>query len=201
MFEMARVREGDKVLIECATGGVGVIATQMARHVGAEVIGLTTSPHKKPFIEQLGAKAYTVDEFRASKETGFDMILNASASSTITWQRARLGLTGRMVCIGMQAAMNNGKRDFLKLALAALRTPRISVFKLFDSNSGIYGLNALHVLRDNAWIEKLTASLTSVEEMQLSPHVGKVFPATDVAAAHTFLETKQATGKVLLAWN
>jgi 2-desacetyl-2-hydroxyethyl bacteriochlorophyllide A dehydrogenase len=201
MFEMARVRKGDKVLIECATGGVGVIATQMARHVGAEVTGLTTSPHKKGFIEQLGATAYTVDEFRATQLSGYDMILNASASSTITWQRKRLGLTGRMVCIGMQAGMNNGKRDFVKLALAALRTPRISVFKLFDSNSGIYGLNALHVLRDDAWIERLTSSMTTVERMGLAPHVGKVFPATDVAAAHNFLETKQATGKVLLQWN
>ncbi len=200
MFEMARVRKGDKVLIECATGGVGVLAIQMARHVGAEVTGLTTSPHKKAFIEQLGAAAYTVDEFRATKLTGFDMILNASASSTITWQRARLGLTGRMVCIGMQAAMNNGKRDYLKLAMAALRTPRISVFKLFDSSSGIYGLNALHVLRDPDWIERLTSSMTTVEAMNLAPHVGKVFPATDVAAAHEFLETKKATGKVLLAW-
>ena len=35
---MARVRKGDRVLIECATGGVGVLAIQMARHVGAEVI-------------------------------------------------------------------------------------------------------------------------------------------------------------------
>ena len=53
LFEMARVRNGDRVLIECATGGVGVLAIQMARHAGAEVTGLTTSPHKKDFIEQL----------------------------------------------------------------------------------------------------------------------------------------------------
>src|SRR5439155_20850844 len=65
LFEMARVRPGDKVMVECATGGVGVVAIQLARHAGAEVTGLTTSAHKKGFIEELGAKAYTVDEFRA----------------------------------------------------------------------------------------------------------------------------------------
>jgi NADPH:quinone reductase-like Zn-dependent oxidoreductase len=42
--------------------------------------------------------------------------------------------------------------------------------------------------------------MTNVEAMGLAPVVGKVFPATDVAAAHAFLETKQATGKLLLAW-
>jgi hypothetical protein len=36
--------------------------------------------------------------------------------------------------------------------------------------------------------------------MGIAPHVGKVFPAADVTAAHSFLETKQATGKVLLQW-
>ncbi|MEO8554684.1 MAG: alcohol dehydrogenase catalytic domain-containing protein, partial [Kofleriaceae bacterium] len=59
LFEMARVRKGDRIVIEPATGGVGVLAIQMARFVGAEVVGLTTSPHKKKFIEDLGATAYT----------------------------------------------------------------------------------------------------------------------------------------------
>ena len=37
-------------------------------------------------------------------------------------------------------------------------------------------------------------------EMGLEPHVGRVFPAAEVADAHRYLETKQAKGKVLLAW-
>ena len=200
--EMARVRKGDRVLIECATGGVGVLAMQMAKHAGAEVTGLTTSPHKKGFIEQHGAKAYTLDEFRADGSLrGYDFILNSSGGANINWQRARLGLTGRIVCIGLSSGVKDGKRNYFRIALAALRMPRISVIKLFDANQGVYALNALHVLRDPQWIERLTKSMTAIEAMGLAPHVGKVFPATDVAAAHAFLETKQATGKVLLAWN
>ncbi|HLL20627.1 MAG TPA: zinc-binding dehydrogenase [Kofleriaceae bacterium] len=201
VFEMARVRAGDRVLIECATGGVGVLAIQMARFAGAEVTGLTTSAHKKGFIEGLGAAAYTRDEFRQNATLrGYDFILNASGGAEIEWQRARLGITGRMVCVGISSGLKDGKRNFARIVLAALRTPRISVLKLFDANSGIFALNALHVLRDPVWIERLTKSMTSVSEMGLRPHVGKVFPATDVAGAHNFLETKQATGKVLLSW-
>ncbi len=201
LFEMARVRRGDRVLIECATGGVGVLAIQMARHVGAEVTGLTTSPHKKGFIEQLGAKAYTRDEFRADTSlTGYDMILNASGGAQINWQRARLGLTGRMVCLGISSGVKDGKRNYLRIAAAALQMPRISVLKLFDANTGIYALNALHVLRDPVWIERLTKAMVGIEQMGLQPHVGKVFPAASVGEAHAFLETKQATGKVLLQW-
>ncbi|MGN6106270.1 MAG: alcohol dehydrogenase catalytic domain-containing protein [Kofleriaceae bacterium] len=202
VLEMARVRRGDRVLIECGTGGVGVIATQMARHAGAEVTGLTTSPHKKPFIEQLGATALTVDEFRGDpSRRGYDFILNASGGAQINWQRERLGLTGRMVCIGMTSGVKDGRRNYLRIATAVLRTPKISVLRLFDANTGIYALNALHVLRDPAWIEKLTRSMSTIEAMGLQPHVGKVFPASEVASAHAFLETKQATGKVLLAWS
>lgn len=202
LFEMARVREGDRVLIECATGGVGVLAIQMARHAGAEVTGLTTSPHKKKFIEELGAIAYTRDEFRNNESLrGYDMILNASGGAQINWQRARLGLTGRMVCIGISSGVKDGKRNYFRIAAAALQTPRISVLKLFDANTGIYALNALHVLRDPVWIERLTKAMTNIEQMGLRPHVGKVFPAAEVGAAHAFLETKQATGKVLLQWN
>jgi NADPH:quinone reductase-like Zn-dependent oxidoreductase len=174
---------------------------QMAKHVGADVTGLTTSPHKKSFIEDLGAKAYTRDEFRADASLrGYDMILNASGGSQINWQRARLGMTGRMVCIGLSSGVKDGKRNYLRMGLAALQMPRISVIKLFDANTGIYALNALHVLRDPTWIERLTKAMTGVEQMGLRPHVGKVFPAQQVGDAHAFLETKQATGKVLLSW-
>ncbi|MBA3819421.1 MAG: zinc-binding dehydrogenase [Deltaproteobacteria bacterium] len=105
-----------------------------------------------------------------------------------------------MVCVGLSSGVKDGKRNYLRMGLAALRMPRISVLKLFDANTGIYALNALHVLRDPVWFERLTKSMTAVEQMGLRPHVGKVFAATDVAGAHSFLETKQATGKVLLAW-
>lgn len=202
LFEMARVRKGDRILIEPATGGVGVLAIQMARFVGAEVTGLTTSPHKKKFIEELGATAYTVDEFQADASLkGYDLVINSSGGAAIEWQRRRLGMTGRIICLGMSSMTKNGKRSYIKIASALLRTPRISVLKLFDANTGVYALNALHVLRDPQWIERLTSSMTEISAMDLKPHVGKVFPANDVAAAHSFLETKQATGKVLLQWS
>ncbi|CAN5860318.1 medium chain dehydrogenase/reductase family protein [soil metagenome] len=201
VFEMARVRKGDKVLIECATGGVGVLAMQMARHVGAEVTGLTTSAHKKQFIESHGSTAYTLEEFKADTSLrGYDFILNSSGGSAIQWQRKRLGMTGRMVCIGVSSGVKDGKRSFLRIAKTLIQMPRISILKLFNDNTGIYALNALHVLRDPAWIAKLTASMTTVELMGLAPHVGKVFPAAEVGNAHDFLSTKHATGKVLLSW-
>lgn len=201
LAEMARVRAGDRVLIECATGGVGVLAIQLARHLGAEVTGLTTSPSKLGFLEGLGAKAMTKEAWLAdASATGYDFILNASGGAEIAPQRKRLAITGRMVCIGLSSGVKDGRRNFLRMGLAALRTPRISVLKLFDDNSGIFALNALKVLEDPTWVARLTQSIGLVEALALTPHVGKVFPAAQVADAHHLLETKGATGKVLLAW-
>jgi len=76
----------------------------------------------------------------------------------------------------------------------------ISVLKLFDASTGIFALNSLHVLRDPAWVARPTRSLSAIEQIGVKPLIGKVFPAAEVATAHAFLETKQATGKVLLQW-
>jgi 2-desacetyl-2-hydroxyethyl bacteriochlorophyllide A dehydrogenase len=201
VFEMARVRKGDKVLIECATGGVGVLAMQMAKFVGAEVTGLTTTASKKKFIEEHGAAAYTLEEFKADKSlTGYDFILNASGGGNIGWQRKRLQLTGRIVCIGISSGVKDGKRSFFRIAGALLSMPRISILRLFNDNTGVYALNALHVLRDPSWIAKLTKSMATIQAMGLEPHIGKVFDASEIGQAHDFLSSKQATGKVLIAW-
>lgn len=201
LFEMARVRAGDRVLIECATGGVGTLAIQMANHVGAEVVGLTTSPSKLDYIRDLGAVAYTREEFKSDPAiTDFDFILNASGGAEIKPQLARLRMTGRMVCIGLSSGVRDGKRNFFRMALAALRMPRLSVIKMFQSNTGLFALNALHVLEDPTWVAKLTESIATVDEMKLEPHVGKIFSADDVSGAHEFLQTRKALGKVLLEW-
>jgi NADPH:quinone reductase-like Zn-dependent oxidoreductase len=201
LFEMARLRKGDRVLIECATGGVGTLAIQMARHVGAEVVGLTTSPHKKPYIEALGAVAMTRDEFYAdASQDNFDFILNASGGKEVKPQMKRLGLTGRMVCIGLSSGVKDGRRNFFRIAKAALQTPRIGVLKLFDASAGVYGLNALRVLEDDAWVARLTSQLTDIDAMGLKPHIGKIFSADEVGDAHRYLQTKKALGKVLLSW-
>lgn len=202
LFEMGRVRAGDKVLVECATGGVGTLAVQMAKHRGAHVVGLTSTAAKKDYIEKLGATAYTTSEFEADKGLrGFDFILNASGGRQIKPQLERLGFTGRMVCMGLNSGVKDGKRSFLRMGWAAVSTPRLSVFSMMNANVGVYGLNALHILRDETWATRLTDKLEDIREMKLVPHVSKIFKAADASQAHEFIATKKALGKVLLSWN
>jgi alcohol dehydrogenase len=202
LVEMGRVRKGDRVLIECATGGVGTIAVQMAKHLGAEVVGLTTSPNKKAYIEGLGAKAYTLEEFNTDASIkDFDFVLNSSGGKSVKRQMKRLQLTGRIVCIGMSSALPNGKRSLLSVLKVLVTMPIFPVLALFNENRGVYGLNALKVLEDPKWVARLTQSLEGVETMQLKPYVDKVFESAQAPAAHEYIQSKQAKGKVLIRWS
>jgi 2-desacetyl-2-hydroxyethyl bacteriochlorophyllide A dehydrogenase len=201
LFEMARVRSGDRVLIECATGGVGTLAVQMAKHAGAHVLGLTTSESKLDYIRAMGAEAMTRAAFdNDPKVRDFDFVLNASGGSSIAKQKSRLNMTGRMVCMGLNSGTKDGKRNIFRVALAALRTPRLGIFQLMNDNAGVFGLNALKVLESDDWVRRLATAFQESHALDLKPHVDRIFPAEQVADAHIYLQTKQARGKLLLAW-
>ena len=88
-----------------------------------------------------------------------------------------------------------------QVAKTLWQTPRLSILKLFNENQGVFALNVLEVLKDPIWVERLTKSMRQISELDLHAHVSKSFPASDVASAHKFLESRSATGKVLISWN
>src|SRR5690606_19812315 len=87
LCEMARVREGDRVLIQSAAGGVGTAAIQIAVNRGASVVGLTSSESKKDFIRSLGAEeAWNHGDWMKSspkEKGGFDIILDSTGGKTL----------------------------------------------------------------------------------------------------------------------
>jgi len=199
--EMGRVRKGDKVLIDCATGGLGTMALKMLKYLGAETIGLTSASNKKELIESLGAKAMTHDEFWNSNEDRFDFILNSQGGSTISKHYDRLGPTGRIVCIGLSEGIKGGKRDFIAIAKAAIAMPRFSIISMFDRNKGVYALNALKLMEDETYLRKNIENFKLISEWNLRPILGKTFRAKEAALAHQYIEQRKGTGKILLEWS
>ncbi len=195
--EFGRIRQGDRILMDCATGGVGVIAMQMAARKGATVVGLTTTPSKKAFIESYGAKAYTFEEFERSGEKNFDFILNSSGGSSLKRQYPLLNRSGKIVCIGVQSGIQDGKRSLFRFLKAALSSPWFPILKLTMQSRMAGGFNALAYFDDQAW---MTKHLIGMEDCEFKPHVGEVFAAEEAWKAHEALEQKRAKGKVLLQW-
>ncbi len=197
LHEFGRIRKGDKVLLDCATGGVGVMAMQMCKDVGAECIGLTSSESKKTFIESYGAKAYTQEEFEKSGEKDFDFILNSSGGKSLKAHYEILGKSGKLTCIGVQSAITDGKANIFKVLKTIIQIPKFSMLKLTMQSKSVSGFNALKYFDDNEWMKK---NLPKIETCPYKPHIGEIFAAKDVSEAHRFLEQRKAKGKVLLSW-
>ncbi len=201
LFEMGRVRAGDKVLIDCGSGGLGTLSIQMLKAIGANITGLTSSSTKISLIESLGARGRTHNEFwQDSKDGRYDFVLNTQGGSSIMRHYKRLAPTGRIVCLGISDGIRGGKRDFFAIAKAAIQMPRFSVIKMFDQNKGVFALNALKLMEDEVTIKKILGQFSKVEEWKLKPVIGKIFPAKDVALAHQFIENRLGQGKIVLAW-
>ena len=195
--EFARVRKGDKILLDCATGGVGIYAIEMAKAVGAEVVGLTSTPSKKDFIKGLGATPYTHEEFYESDEKDFTFILNSSGGKTVKPQYRRLASSGQICCIGLQDSIKNGKTSLLTRIKTIFQTPIFPLLQLVLQSKSVSGFNALSYFENDDWLKKHIGSLKACE---IKPHIGGVFEASKIAEAHSFLEQKKARGKVLIKW-
>ena len=201
IIDMGRVRKGDLVLVDSASGGVGTIALQILKHLGAETIGLTSSTSKLSFIESFGAKGMTHEEFdRSPHLNSFDLILNSQGGKTVRQHYNRLAATGRVVAFGMSSAIHDGKRDYIAFLKTVLSMPHFSLVSMFSKNRGVYALNALALLSDPVYRKTLNEKWNWVQGFQLKPHIDQIFPAKDTGAAHRFLESKQARGKVMISW-
>jgi NADPH:quinone reductase-like Zn-dependent oxidoreductase len=194
--DITRVRSGDNVLLDCASGGVGVMAMQILSKLGANTIGLTSSPQKKEFIESYGAQAITWDEFE-NNQTKFDVVLNSSGGKTLMDHFSRLRKSGHLVCFGVSAGIKDGKRSWLRILKLVFDMPRFHILKLLQNNKSIGGLNVLYYFDDHEWMK---STITEIEKCDFIPHVDSVFAYKDVSKAHKWIETKKAKGKVLLDW-
>lgn len=195
--EFGRIRTGDRVLIDCATGGLGVVFLQMCQAVNAEAFGLTTSPHKKELIESFGAKAYLKEDFAQSEINDFDFILNSSGGKSLKDHYQRLAKSGLLCGIGLQSAVQGGKGNFFSQMKAALASPWYPFLKLVMESKSVAGFNALKYFDDEPWMHK---HLPNMAKTTIKPLVGAVYEATAVAEAHQTLAEKKAKGKVLLKW-
>ncbi|MDX6741098.1 type I polyketide synthase [Actinocorallia sp. A-T 12471] len=103
LVDLGELKDGDRVLIHAATGGVGGAAVQLARHLGAEVFA-TASPAKQPLLLEAGLDAEHVASSRdlefAERFGAVDVVLNALAHEFTDASLALLGPEGRFVEMG-----------------------------------------------------------------------------------------------------
>lgn len=188
LFHRAKIKPGKTVLIHGASGGVGSLAVQMAKGIGAIVIGTASSDDGKKFIVTSGAD-YAIDHVNENnkeeimsitKNKGPDVIIEFLANINLETDLKIVAQYGRIVVVG-----NRGNIEI---------NPRLAMIKEAD----ILGL-ALWNVRPKEYNESLYAVEALLKSGLLKPKMGDVFNLENAKLAHEQIMSKKSPGKIVLS--
>ncbi len=205
---MGGLRAGQTMLVHSAGGGVGIAAIQLAKRIGATVIG-TASKSKHAFLTSIGVDHvidYRTEDFetRARVVTGgrgVDLILDAVGGDSFKKGYRLLAPTGRLGMFGISAAATGKQRSILSFLKAAASMPwlQFTPVSLIDQNKGVFGANLLHMWDQmdelGVWMEALLGHYRSGA---IAPVIAEQFSFDRAAEAHHYIQDRKNVGKVLL---
>jgi NADPH2:quinone reductase len=192
LFTAAGLKKGQTVLIQAGAGGVGMAAIQLAKQAGATVIATASSDEKLERLEDFGLDHginYASEDFveRVRELTdgrGADVILDSVGGQTLADGIGALAYRGTLVSVGVAGrggsaieaqdlwAQNNTLRGvFLGGALMA-EYPRVH--------------------------ELIAVLLERVARGELHVEIDRALPLSEAAAAHAYIESRQAFGRVVM---
>jgi NADPH:quinone reductase-like Zn-dependent oxidoreductase len=205
---MGGLKPGETVLVHSAGGGVGIAATQIAKYIGATVIG-TASASKHAELRALGVDHlidYRTEDFevRAREIThghGVELILDAIGGDSLKKGYRLLAPTGRLGMFGISSAVTQKERRFIDMLGMLARTPwfQFNPMSLINANKGVFGVNVGHLWsetdRIRGWGEQLLDLWT---QGVIKPKIAQSFKFDAAAEAHHFIQDRKNIGKVLL---
>lgn len=208
---MGGLKQGERVLIHAAAGGVGIAATQIAKLRGAEVFG-TASESKHDAIREQGADHaidyrnldFAEEVMRISGGEGIDVAFDAIGPSSFKKDYEILRSGGRLIMYGASEAQTGETRSLLTAGRALLKAPLATMpwwkgLGLMNENKGVFGLNMLHWLDNEGNLDRVFEPLIpQFEQGQLQPVVAEAFPFERAAEAHRFIGERRNIGKVVL---
>lgn len=190
---VARMREGDDVLVHGATGGVGVMAVQIARALGAHrVFGTIGSEAKRRFALEIGYdEVFLRDEFASgllqlTNRRGVDVVLEGVSGSHIERDLSVTAPLGRVVYFGDSNFMSDAN------------TP---VQQLRSGNTGLLGFSLGGLVQKDPqwWRPSANAVLSMVAAGSVKPAISEIIPLSKAPRAHEILESGRGTGKLVLS--
>jgi NADPH:quinone reductase-like Zn-dependent oxidoreductase len=175
--DLGEIQTGKKVLINGASGGVGIFAVQVAKAMNAEVTGVCSAKNRE-FVKGLGADFvldYAEIDF-TQQPIKYDIILDAVGTKTFAECENVLQPEG--VYISTLPSFDN----LLPMLTSWFLPGKKAKFILANANPA-----DLEILRD------------LIESDKVEPIVDRTYSLPEVAAAHTYSETGRAVGKIAIA--
>lgn len=190
----AQLQRGETVLIHGATGGIGTLAIQLAKALGATVATTAGTDEKvgtaKAFLGADIAINYAEEDFpdslrRQNGGRGADVILDVVGAKYLAQNVDALAEYGRLVVIGLQGGTKG------ELDLGTLLTKRAAVVATALRPRPVEEKGAImNAVRDAVW--------PLVSSGSIRPLVDKTFPLDQVRAAHEYFDAGDHVGKILL---
>ncbi len=176
--DVARVATGDHVLVNGASGSVGGYAIQLARHFGATVTGVCSTPNLD-HVTALGAHSvidYTRNDFTNLGER-YDVIFDSVGTSSFRRCRPALAPQGRyLTTVPSLQALG----WMLATAVTRGRKARFAATGLMQTGANI------------AYLVELA------ESGAITPIIDRTYPLSDIADAYRYVETGRKTGTVVV---
>jgi putative PIG3 family NAD(P)H quinone oxidoreductase len=193
VFMIAHQRPGETLLVHGGSSGIGTMAIQLAKAVGAKVAVTAGTKEKLDHCAGLGADIlinYREQDFveeikRATGGTGADVILDIMGAKYLERNVKALAVNGRLAIIGLQG----GVKGELNIGVLLGKRAAISATTLrarpLDEKTTIVA-----AVREHVW--------PLVAAGHVRPVVDREVPMSDAASAHRVLEESEHIGKVLL---
>jgi NADPH:quinone reductase-like Zn-dependent oxidoreductase len=195
LVEVGKVKPGQKVFIQAGSGGVGTIAIQLAKHLGARV-ATTTSAKNVELVRSLGSDLvidYNAQDFEKVL-SGYDLVLNSQDPKTLEKSLRVLKPGGQLISISGPPdpafAEQFGLNPFLKLVMRLLSRGVRKKAKRLDVHYSFLFMRAQG--------QQLSEITSLIESGVIRPVVDKVFPFERTGDALAYVETGHAKGKVVI---
>jgi putative PIG3 family NAD(P)H quinone oxidoreductase len=193
VFMISHLRPGETLLVHGGSSGIGTMAIQLAKAVGARVAVTAGTKEKLDQCAELGADIlvnYREQDFveelkQATGGAGADVILDNMGAKYLDRNVRALAVNGRLAIIGMQGGAK------AELNIGALLTKRAAISATSLRARPLAEKSAIvAAVREHVW--------PLLDAGHVRPVVDREFPMSDAAAAHRLVEESGHVGKVLL---
>lgn len=204
---LAPVRNGDVALVHAAAGGVGSILIQLIKEQGGTAIAKVGGDAKMEFVRNLGAELvvnYRKEDYQKviEREIGnIDVSFNPVGGSTYKKDFALTRAGGRIFLFG-GSELGKGKWGVFSALNFVRKMGFIIPVGLMMRSRNILGVNMLRIADEKPQV--LKACLEGVLDLYTSGKIKIVekqtFPASEIAKAHSLLESGNSKGKLAIKW-
>jgi NADPH2:quinone reductase len=214
LHRSARVRAGQRVLIQGAAGGVGSALLQLGHLAGLEMYG-TCSSRAESAVAELGATPIDyqsqdyVREIRRLTPEGVDVVFDGLGGREIWRARKALRPGGKVVAYGLTGSVRGGRAPS-RPSGSRHRLRAISMFVFYTLGSWFLPGRKRVVMYSIQWLKRLKPALFRqdlitlfelLRDHEIQPLVAQRFPLEEAKRAHELLEAGGVTGKIVLLCN